>query len=65
MHLRLGKFDSYMVHHKEGDSCMTVEERINQLKIRIALLESRGDKNIKAPGTLQKLKRKLYKLEQI
>ena len=54
-----------MVHHKEGDSCMTVEERINQLKVRIQRLESRGDKNIKAPGTLQKLKRKLYKLEQI
>lgn len=54
-----------MVHHKEGDSCMTVEERINQLKVRITLLESRGDKNIKAEGVLKKLRRKLYKLEQI
>lgn len=41
---------------------MTVEERINQLKVRITLLESRGDKNIKAPGVLRKLKREYYKL---
>lgn len=51
-----------MVHHKKGDSCMTVEERINQLKVRITLLESRGDKNIKSPGVLRKLKREYYKL---
>lgn len=44
---------------------MTVEERINQLKVRITLLESRGDKNIKAERVLKKLRRKLYKLEQI
>lgn len=44
---------------------MTVEERINQLKVRIQRLESRGDKNIKAEGVLKKLRRKLYKLEQI
>lgn len=43
---------------------MTVEERINQLKVRITLLESRGDKNIKAEGVLKKLRRKLYKLER-
>ena len=41
---------------------MTVEERINQLKVRITLLESRGDKNIKSPGVLKKLKREYYKL---
>lgn len=44
---------------------MTVEERINQLKIRITLLESRGEKNLKSPDVLRKLRRKLYKLEQI
>lgn len=44
---------------------MTKIERMNQLKVRIHLLEGRGDKNIKAEGVLKKLRRKLYKLEQI
>lgn len=41
---------------------MTKVERMNQLKVRIHLLEGRGDKNIKSPGVLRKLKREYYKL---
>lgn len=42
---------------------MTTEEKIIQLKVRIQRLESRGDINLKMPGVLKKLRRKLYKLE--
>ena len=41
---------------------MTKVERMNQLKVRIHLLEGRGDKNIKSSGVLRKLKREYYKL---
>lgn len=44
---------------------MTNVERMNQLKIRIHLLESRGDKNIKSPGVLNKLKREYWKLNAL
>ena len=44
---------------------MTKVERMNQLQVRIQRLESRGERNLKAPGALKKLRRKLYKLEQI
>lgn len=42
---------------------MTNEEKILQLKVRINLLESRGEKNLKAPGVLKKLRRELRNLE--
>lgn len=41
---------------------MTDVQRMNQLKLRIHVLENRGDKNIKSPGVLRKLKREYYKL---
>lgn len=41
---------------------MTDVQRMNQLKLRIHTLENRGDKNIKSPGVLRKLKREYYKL---
>lgn len=43
---------------------MTNEEKRRALMLRIANLESRGDKNEKSPGVLRKLKRKLVKLEK-
>lgn len=43
---------------------MTIAENLAIKKNRIATLEGRGIKNIKAPGTLKKLKRQVRNLEK-
>lgn len=42
----------------------TNEQKRLALELRIANLESRGDKNEKSPGVLRKLKRKLIKIKE-
>lgn len=43
---------------------MTLENRINDTKMRIKKLESRGDKNKKCPGVLNRLKSELRTMEK-
>lgn len=42
----------------------TKEAKLQAYRNRIAVLKSRGDKNIKCPGVVRKLSRRVRKLEQ-
>lgn len=42
---------------------LTKEQKLNGYQIRYNILKERGDKNIKCPGVVRKLKRKITKLQ--
>lgn len=42
---------------------LTKEQKLNGLQIRLNNLKGRGDKNIKSPGVVRKLQRKIVKLQ--
>jgi hypothetical protein len=42
---------------------LTKEQKLNGYQIRYSILKERGDKNIKCPGVVRKLKRKIVKLQ--
>ena len=43
----------------------TKEQKLQVYKQRLAVLAGRGEKNIKAPGVVRKLKRRIVKLEEL
>ncbi len=42
---------------------LTKEQKVSGYQLRLNALQSRGDKNIKCPGVVRKLKRKIVKLQ--
>ena len=41
---------------------LTKEQKLNGYQIRCNILKERGDKNLKCPGVVRKLQRKIVKL---
>ena len=44
---------------------MTKEQKLQSYKQRLAVLTGRGEKNMKSPGVVTKLKRRIAKLEDM